>query len=177
MPPPLYVDALEAVWLALNAIGVVLTIGALLEARRDLRAARDDEGDRSEPRELTAGGDVRRESLRLIVHTALLSIVIPGLFVDREIILSPILAALFTVPVVLLLQSALDLRERSILTEMLIRMIRDERAQGALESSVQKNIELTQEAASQAKAAYHEANNVNKKIADLTKIVGGKEDK
>ena len=41
----------------------------------------------------------------------------------------------------------------------------------------QENIELTKEAADQAKQAYHEANNVNVKIAKLTELVAGKEDK
>jgi hypothetical protein len=57
-------------------------------------------------------------------------------------------------------------------------------ALGALESSVQEGLELTREgivhsqaAGDKADAAYHEANSVNEKIAALTELVGGKEDK
>lgn len=180
----LHVDPLEALWFVVNGTTLVLTMLALFEARRDLAVARTDATASHEARELTAAGNLRREALRVIVQVLLISIVIPGLFSDRPISLSPAILALILVPVVLLTSTVFDVRDRAKLGEMLLTLVKADRDVMALEASVQTNIELTREgiahaqaAGEKADAAYHEANSVNTKIADLTEALGHKEDK
>lgn len=174
----LFVDPIEALWFIVNATTLVITAIALFDARRDLALTRADPSNETrDARELTARGNVRREVLRAIVQILLISIVIPGLFTDRPITLSPPIIALILVPAVLLTSTIFDVRDRAKLGELLIGMVRAERETLALESSVQQDIALTRESIGHAQAAYSEANSVNEKIARLTELVGGKEDK
>jgi hypothetical protein len=172
-----HVAPIEALWFAINAVALALTALALVDAWRDVRAARCDDSPRHEARLAVAEGNVRREILRLLVHTLLISIVLPGLFIDRPITLTPALGALLLVPVVLLIQTALDVRERAAVAEKLLVLVRTERDVLALEASVQANIELTKTAVEKAEAAYSVANHSNEKLAVLTELVAGKEDK
>lgn len=173
----LHVDPVEALWFLVNAATLMFTVGALVDARRDQVAARGDDSPVSDARRLTASGNVRREALRAVVQILLISIVVPGLFTDRPINLSPALLALIAVPIVLLTSTIFDARDRTRLADMLLVAIRTERSALALESSVQEGNDLTREGIKHAEAAYHEANSVNAKIADLTALVAGKEDK
>lgn len=173
----LHVDALEALWFVVNTTTLALTLLALLEARRDLVIARNDETVRHQAREITAYGNLRREGLRVVTQLLLISVVVPGLFSDRPITLSPALLALVLVPVVVLTSTVFDARDRSKLGAMLLELVKADRELLALESSVQEGNELTREGIRHAEAAYHEANDVNRKIADLTELVAGKEDK
>jgi hypothetical protein len=180
----LNVDPLEAIWTVVNGITLLLTIVAYVEARRDLAIAHADESQRHAAREFTARSNVRREALRVVVQVMLISIVIPGLFSDRPISLTPAIIMLILVPVVMLASTILDARDRTSLGEMLLEVVRMDRMTLALEASVQENIGLTREgighaqaASDKADAAYHEANTVNQKIADLTELVSHKEDK
>lgn len=181
----LHVDPLEAVWFVTTLAGLILTLAALAEARRELLAVEALTGILREPRlVLTGQGNVRREALRSVVQALLLTVVIPGLFVDRAIPLNPPVVALICVPVVLLLATVLDRRDRGRMALILTQRIADERAGLALESSVQdvktsvqEVKSLTQHAATRATEAYDVANDVNNKIARLTELVAGKEDK
>lgn len=173
----LHVDPIEALWFIVNAATLLFTAGALVDARRDYAAALTDGEVTGDARRLTARGNVRREGLRVVVQVLLISIVMPGLFTDRPITLSPVLVALILVPIVLLVSTVLDARDRTRLADMLLVAVRAERSQLALEASVQEGNELTREGIRHAEAAYHEANTVNSKIAALTKLVAGKEDK
>ena len=112
----LYVHPLEAAWVALNVATLLVTTVLLREARRDHEAVKALNG---RTREIATRGDIRRESLRIAVNALLLSVVVPGLFVDRPVNLSPPVAALMAVPLVLLLSSFLDLRERRLLTALI----------------------------------------------------------
>jgi hypothetical protein len=173
----LHVAPLEALWFAINAVALVLTGLALVDADRDVRVAKADDSPRHEARQAVAQGNVRREILRLLVHALLISIVLPGLFIDRPITLTPALGALLLVPMVLLVQTALDVRERAAVAAKLLVLVRTERDTLALEASVQANIELTKTAVEKAEAAYSVANHSNDKLAKLTELVAGKEDK
>lgn len=166
----LHVDVLEAIWVLENAATIVFLFAALIDARRSLVIAQLDTTISHEARELTVWGSVRRAFLGLVIAALLLAVAIPGLFVDRPIALSPQLIALMLVPAVLLLQALLDTRDRARLVGLLLDVVKAERDGLAKESSVQSAIE-------QAKAAYHEANDVNRKIASLTEALGHKEDK
>lgn len=171
----IHINGVEALWIGVNALTLILTIIALFDAWHDLQIAAG--ADRRRARTLTARGNVRREVFRLVVQALLLSIAIPGVLVDQETALSLPILALIAVPVVLLISTLLDTRDRSRLAGMLLTDIASERVSLALETSVQENIELTKDAAHKADAAYKEANHVNLKIAELTKLIGGKEDK
>jgi hypothetical protein len=75
-------------------------------------------------REIATLGHVRREVMRGLVQVLLLAVAVPSLFSDRDISLTPALAALMAVPVLLLLQSYLDARERRLLTLVVARETR-----------------------------------------------------
>jgi hypothetical protein len=171
----IHLNGVEALWIGVNFLTLILTTLALFDALHDLKVVAG--ADRRRARTLTARGNVRREVMRLAVQALLLSVAIPGAFREGEIDLTPPLMALIAVPVFLLISTLLDTRDRSRLAGMLLTDIAAERAETALETSVQENIELTHKAIEHAEAAYHEANTVNEKIARLTEIVGGKEDK
>lgn len=173
--PPVSINAVEALWISVNGLTLVLTLLALLDAWHDVRVAAD--VDRRRARVVTARGNVRREAFRMVAQLLLLAVAVPGAFSDREINLSPALIALIAVPIVLLLASAFDTRDRNRLATLVLEDIANERLKTALEASVQANIELTKEVGVKADAAYKEANHVNLKIEKLTELVGGKEDK
>jgi hypothetical protein len=151
--PSLYVNAIEAIWITLNSLALLLTILALLDAWHDVRVA--------------AGVDRRRA--RVVQARAN---VLPRIFVDGETPLTFGIVVVMLIPVVLLISSAFDMRDRNRLASLVLDDIASERAVMALESSVQENIGLTHSAIDRAHEAYKEANSVNVKIADLTAIVG-----
>lgn len=111
----MHVDLVEAVWFALNAGCLVVTLIALVDARRDQNAVARING---RARKLVTAGNVRREFLRAVVQVLLIVIVIPGLFVDVPIRVTPLLLALMAVPVVLLLSSLYDYRDRRALNAL-----------------------------------------------------------
>lgn len=171
------VNEIEAIWVAMTFAGFLLAIFALGDAFRSLRAARADVTVSHEVRELTAVGNVRREIMRMTVQGLLLSIAVPGLFSDRPVTLSPVLIALMLIPAILLSSTLFDTWDRSRLADLLVGMVKAERDELALEASVQEVKALTQIAAEKAEAAYDVANHSNEKLATLTELVAGKEDK
>ena len=173
----LFIDPIEGLWVGVTTTTLILTLYALFEAIRSLRLARLDASASHEARETVAAGNVRREALRAVVQSLLLSIAIPGLFIDRSITLTAPVLALILVPLTLFTSTVFDARDRGRLADILVDLVRVEREALALESSVQENIELTKHVGQQAVAAYEEANTVNQKIARLTQLVAGKEDK
>jgi len=105
----LAVDPIEGIWLAVNLTALVLTAKAYLDARADRQVIRETNGP---VRELVAAGFVRHAGLLVIAHLLLLTVVVPGLSVDRAVVLTPTVAALVAVPIVLLTSSVLDARDR-----------------------------------------------------------------
>ena len=116
--PPLFIGPVEAVWVTTNLACLAITVFALIEAFRDYRVVKRLNG---EAREIATKGDIRRESFRIVVNVLLLFFSLPSLLVDRHITLTPTLAGLMLVPVVLLGASALDLRERRRLSLLIAR--------------------------------------------------------
>lgn len=169
------IGAIEALWIGVNALTLGLTVAALLDAWHDLRIVTG--ADRRKARTLTARGNVRREVIRVVVQFIFLGLALPAVFSDREITLTPFLVAFIAIPVLLLISTLFDTRDRNRLASMLLTDIATERAETALETSVQENIELTKTVGEKADAAYQEANHVNLKLVELTKLIGGKEDK
>lgn len=124
----LAVSLVEAVWIALNLSTLVLTFGALIDARADRTAVRLLNGN---ARELAAAGTVRREAIRVIAQTVLLAIAIPGLFSpDAPMTLRSAFAigGLMVVSVLLLFASIFDTRDRKAMTVMVAAELLSERA-------------------------------------------------
>jgi hypothetical protein len=141
-----------------------LTVSALVDARADSQAVRLLNG---KARELAAAGNVRRELLRLIVLILLLSIVVPELFDDAEIALSPFVVALMAITIVLLVSTILDAKDRRAMTAVVAADLLNAgvSALQRIEEKLDQNTEISQQASDHADAAYHEANDVNNKIA------------
>lgn len=119
----LNVGATEAFWIVTNLVAVVFTLVALGDARADRKAARKLNGVRLS----VATGDVRRELVRLMTQTLLLSLVLPGLSSNVEVPLTPFSLALIAVSLLLLLNTALDLRERRRLARVTLAALEAER--------------------------------------------------
>jgi hypothetical protein len=111
----LSIEPVEGVWLLASVIGFVFTFAFLADA---LRLRHIGNG----ARVLLARGDIRRAGLALVVQALLVSVIIPGLFVKREIPLSPPVIALIAVPIVLALSAFLDFLDR----RRIIRLVRGE---------------------------------------------------
>lgn len=168
-------DPIVLFWLLINTTAAFVTAQAVYGAWLDYRTARGTQTGFWGARLLTARGNVRRESLRLITQLLLLSLAVPALFRTTPVTLSPSIVVLMLVPVVLFIATAFDARDRAILTQMLL--VPGTLTDAALESSIQENIALTRDVGEKAEAAYHEANSVNEKLVRLHELIEGKEDK
>lgn len=104
-------NPVEWFWLGVNLVTLALTALAWEDARRNRDAVRLLNG---KAREIAAGGDVRRETFRVVVQVLfLLMLVTSGAITsDRESPLSPFLLNLLVIPVVLCAASFLDAVER-----------------------------------------------------------------
>jgi hypothetical protein len=163
-PTVVSVEPLEAVYVVINLTAFLLTLSALVDARADSQAVKLLNG---QARELAAAGNVRREALRIVVLLLLLSIVVPGLHVDREIPLSPLVVALMGIPLVLLASTVFDSKDRRAMTAVVaadLLTAGNDHLQ-RIEDKLDRNTQISQEASEHADAAYHEANDVNNKIA------------
>lgn len=113
---PVDINTVEAVWITINLLTLVVTIYALGSARADQKAVAILNG---HARELSAFGQVRREFLRLIVQVLLLGLAIPGLFSDRDIDpLNPFVDTLILISLLIAISSVWDARDRKVLTTM-----------------------------------------------------------
>jgi len=176
------VNAVEAVWLVASALGFIVTAYALADALSQ-RAIVQKLNDRAA--ELAAANNVRREALRLLVQALLLIAVLPRLFDDRETPLTITVAALIAVPIVLLVDSLLALRDRRRLVGVVLEEIQTEQQQASqriedsmarIEHDLADNTARTIDAGAKADAAYVVANDVNTKLTDVTEaatIVSG----
>jgi hypothetical protein len=161
------VDYVEALWVILNLVTAALTLSALVDARADRSAVRLLNG---HARDLAANGIVRREAIRLVVQVLLLAIAVPGLFSDAPRPLTPGLVMLMAIPVLLLLSSFFDARDRKALTVLVAADLLATRATKDAEiiAALHENTRISQKASDAADAAYHEANTVNEKLAAMS---------
>ncbi len=176
------VNAVEAVWLIASGLGLLFAVYALADALSQ-RAIVQQINDRAA--ELAAANNVRREALRLLVQALLLIAVLPRLFDDRETTLTLTLVALIAVPIVLLVDSMLALRDRRRLVGVALKEIQTEQQQASqriengmarIEHDLADNTALTVDAGAKADAAYQEANALNEKlvvVTDAAAIVSG----
>jgi hypothetical protein len=108
----IHLNAVEVAWITINVIAATMTIAALLEARHDWAVLRKFNGS---ARGVVARGTIRRETFRLLSQLALLAIALPAVFSDREIVLTPTLILLLSVPVFILANTISDRRTRNVL--------------------------------------------------------------
>jgi hypothetical protein len=163
------VDYVEALWVILNLVTAALTLSALVDARADRSAVRLLNG---HARDLAANGIVRREAIRLVVQVLLLAIAVPGLFSDAPRPLTPGLVMLMAIPILLLLSSFFDARDRKALTVLVAADLLATRATKDAEiiAALHENTRISQKASDQAEAAYQEANHVNEKLAAMSQV-------
>ena len=166
----LSVGPIEAIWILVNTVTFALTLSSFVDARADREAVRLLNG---HARELAATGLVRREGFRLAVQLLLLAIAVPGVFVDREIALSPVVAALMAIALILLASSYFDARDRKAMTVLVAAELLVEATTrfDRLEAQLAQNTEISQQASEHADAAYKEANDVNRKIASQGAVI------
>jgi hypothetical protein len=105
-----HIDPLELLWIVVNGVDLVVTLDALRDAGRDRAAVRIRNG---AARTLVAAGNVRREGFRVLAQLLLLALVVPGIFVDRPVPLSPFVVILIGVSLALLANTVGDRRERA----------------------------------------------------------------
>lgn len=103
------VGPVEAVWLLLTISGSVITLWALLDARRDRDAIAHLNGD---VRSIAVKGNVRREWVRFLIQVVLMSLVLPSLFSDAEVRLTWFTAALMSLPALQLVNTGSDYIDR-----------------------------------------------------------------
>lgn len=145
----LHVNSIEALWFVINTFALGFTLKALYDAQVYVTTAH--EADISpadglyDARLLTAHGNRRREVLRAVVQLLFLSIVIPLLFVDGEVALSPFVIALMASAITLLVGTVLDARDRVALAKIVAKAVTRTTDGLAKESSVQENIAISKE--------------------------------
>lgn len=161
------IDLIEFAWIAINAVTFILTCVAIVEARADETAVKLLNG---HARELAAKGIVRREWVRLYVQFVFLVIAIPSLVTvggERSLLGYVIIGLLMSAAVALLFSTIKDRRDRQLMTVLVTADLvnKQETSLARIESKLDRNTEISQEASEHADAAYHEANDVNAKIA------------
>ncbi len=176
------INAVEAVWLTASALGFIFTVHALVDAWQQHAIVRR-LNDRAA--EIAAATNVRREVIRLPIQALLLFVVVPRLFSDQETPLTPTLAALLAVPILLLVNTLFDLRDRRRLVDATLGSVqvqiqqasqRLENGMARLEHDLAENTARTIESGDKADAAYVAANDANTKlvaVTDAAAIVSG----
>ena len=159
----LSVHPVEAVWFIVNLTTFLLTVSAFVDARADRAAVKLLNG---HGRELIANATIRREGIRLTIQVLLLVVVVPGLFSDRAIVLSVPLVALMIVPVLLLLNSFFDARDRKALTVLVAADIVSDASRrfDRIEAALAENTVISQAARDDAQEAASVANHMNAKL-------------
>jgi hypothetical protein len=120
----LLIGPVEAVWIAITLTGVIATTASVVDAIGDRRAIKALNG---HAREIVGNGNVRRESVRLAVSSILLALSVFTIFDDREIPLTPFVALLIAIPLLLTINSILDASERRKLSAILTAKLEAER--------------------------------------------------
>lgn len=141
--PPISINAVEAFWIGINTLTLILTFARLVDAWEDRQVIMALNG---HAREVAALGNIRREALRGVVQVILLLVALPGIFSTKETPLNPLLALFISIPVILLINSYLDTRDRKTLTRMATEEIVAER-----ETTIQRIEKQNQEIAAALK--------------------------
>lgn len=103
-------NPVELFWIVTNAAAAALTIPALADARRDAAAVKALNG---HALGIIARGNVRREWVRLAMQLVLLAIAIPAAQRPGDIALTPALVLFLSLPVLVLLNTISEARDRA----------------------------------------------------------------
>jgi hypothetical protein len=180
------VNLMETLWIAACLSGVVVTAVLVWDAaaERDGYSRTPNDSARRLARMLVLNGNIRRDSIRLATQLCLLAVVAPSLFRPGEVPLvldlstpesllmtltTVAVLSLLAVPVLLLVNSVLDFRDRRRLRAVVVALVEDERSDllAAIDRVGGETVDAIDKVGDKADAAYHEANQVNVKIASL----------
>jgi hypothetical protein len=179
------VNVVEAFWVAVNLTSLVVTLGALWDAiENESSYKRLSFGKERTARIVAAMGNIRREVLRALMQFLLLSLVVPQLFRPGEILFTFDLTTpegvqrtiqtlfvvnLIAIPVVMLVQTLADWRDRRLIASMSLEQVLTERQEvdARIEATLEMIVASAEGARTEAAAAYHEANNANEKLGRL----------
>lgn len=161
------IDPVELIWIAFILGGAVFVVAALFDARADRDAVRRSNG---KVRTIQTRGNVRREWLKLAKLGVMLGAVIPLLPVVRPNVVSPTVLLLMAVPLLILIASALDAKDRRELGRISDAAIEAERA--SVESKVDALAEQitvgTEDATAAALAGAEAATRAEAAVAEST---------
>lgn len=103
------IGPVEAFWIALNLVTLVLSVLGFLDARRSVAAVKWFDGHGPG---IVAKGDQRREFVRVLTQLSLLSLAIPAAYAPGDTRLSFPIVALMSVAVLVFLNTAGDAVDR-----------------------------------------------------------------
>lgn len=158
-------DPIEVAWITVNLVTAVLTVAALIEARRDWAALKRYNGS---ARGVVARANIRSEWIRLAIQVAMLVAAIPAVFSDGELVLT--LPLLILVPVLLLLNTLNARRVRGILGDKLEDEIRSEREASMVRMEARLNVRADERAGIVTDKTDHiaeVAEDVQAKVTDI----------
>lgn len=136
-------NPIEALWITINLATAILTVAALVEARRDWAALKRFNGS---TRGVVARANIRAEWIRLAIQVAMLVVVIPAVFSDRELELTLPLLIFLTVPVLLLVNTLNARRVRDVIGDKLEDEIKHERDASLVRMEARLNVRADERA-------------------------------
>lgn len=165
-----HVELVDVVWILINTTTLIFAILGLYEAKKDQEAVKLLNG---KAREIASSGVVRREWFRVTAQIFLLLVAIPSLFTEGPQFLTPRVAILMFLPILLLASSLMDARERRTLGMMVAADIINERTSSLerIELALAENTAISQGARDDAHVAVEVANTVNEKIIHLNEAL------
>lgn len=164
-------NSIEVTWVVINLFTFIVTVLALWDTWQARVVVTRLNG---HAREIVAGGNLRREVVRLLTQILLLGVAIPAALRVNEAVLTSEIAMLMVVPVLLLINSLLDTYDRKRVLRIIgddiekdrrASLTRIEAQNVGLAAAMEENTRISTEASQHADKAYHEANQVNEKIA------------
>lgn len=161
------VNAVEFIWITINLVAAIFTVGALVEARRDWAALKRYNGS---ARGVVARSNIRSEWIRLAIQVALLAIAVPAVFSDRPTPLTPTLLLFLSVPVLLLLNTVNARRVRGILSDKLDDELKREREASLVRMEARLNVRADERAGIVTETQDHlveVAEDVQEKVTDI----------
>lgn len=154
---------IELFWISVNVLGLSLTLWALLDAQRNVNAVRSMNGAIVG---VAARGNLFREQIRLVIQVIFVVIGLLAATDARATTLTLPVLLLMAVPVLLVISSLSEARDRrligtkstaSVVAERDRRMDRLEYRGQELSAKIDENTRITQQASDNAAAAFNEA--------------------
>jgi len=130
------VNAIEALWLGINLVSLVVTITNVVDAWRVWRVMIGT----TLPHEIQARANVRREAVRLVIVACLIAIAVPAALRPGDVALTLPLALLMVIPIGVAINGYLDRRTRRSLARL---VVGDDLAEAILRSEALRRMERT----------------------------------